>query len=126
MPSHRLSTIRGAGIIAVVEHGQIIETGTHDELIALGGRYLELATGDTFRETEDSDDQSKVLDDANTLANDSCSERTTTETCKTHDENDQAKVLPESDGKSATGKRCQKEVDSDINSSAAENTDGSC
>ncbi|KAL6821607.1 hypothetical protein V8C40DRAFT_55137 [Trichoderma camerunense] len=107
--AHRLSTIRGAGIIAVVEHGQIIETGTHDELIALGGRYLELATGDTFRETEDSDDQSKVLDDANTLANDSCSERTTTETCKTHDENDQAKVPPESDGKSATGKRCQKE-----------------
>ncbi|PNP54544.1 hypothetical protein THARTR1_05101 [Trichoderma harzianum] len=107
--AHRLSTIKGADIIAVVEHGQIIEKGTHDELIALGGRYHALADGDTFRETEDSDDQAKVLDDANTLANDSCSERTTTETCKTHDENDQAKVPPESDGKLATGKRCQKE-----------------
>ncbi|KAL6808883.1 hypothetical protein GGI42DRAFT_365834 [Trichoderma sp. SZMC 28013] len=107
--AHRLSTIKGADIIAVVEHGQIIEKGTHDELIALRGRYHKLASEDTFRETEDSDDQGKVLDDANTLANDSCSERTNAETCKTHDENDQTKVPPESDGKSATGKRCQKE-----------------
>ncbi|KAK4067187.1 uncharacterized protein Triagg1_7915 [Trichoderma aggressivum f. europaeum] len=106
--AHRLSTIKGAGVIAVVEHGQIIEKGTHDELIALRGRYFELAS-DNFQEREDSDDQAKVLDDANTLANDSCSERTTTETCKTHGEDGQAKVPPESDGKSATGKRCQKE-----------------
>jgi ABC-type multidrug transport system fused ATPase/permease subunit len=40
--AHRLSTIRHAGRIVVLEHGRIVESGTHDELLDAGGRYWQL------------------------------------------------------------------------------------
>jgi ABC-type multidrug transport system fused ATPase/permease subunit len=49
--AHRLSTVRHADKILVLEHGTVAELGTHDELVAKGGRYAELMShqsGETF------------------------------------------------------------------------------
>ena len=40
--AHRLSTIRNADVILMMEHGQIVEHGTHHDLLAAKGRYAEL------------------------------------------------------------------------------------
>jgi ATP-binding cassette subfamily B protein len=46
--AHRLSTVKNADCIMVMEQGRIVERGTHDELIDLKGRYYTLYTGNSI------------------------------------------------------------------------------
>jgi ATP-binding cassette subfamily B protein len=40
--AHRLSTVQAADLILVIEDGQVVERGTHTDLVSAGGRYEEL------------------------------------------------------------------------------------
>ena len=51
MAAARLSTVRNADCIMVMEQGRIIERGTHDELIEKKGKYYQLYTGNLAEET---------------------------------------------------------------------------
>ena len=48
--AHRLSTVRDAKAIIVLEHGEIIERGNHESLLAEKGRYYQLYTGQSALE----------------------------------------------------------------------------
>jgi len=62
--AHRLSTVRRADLIVVIDKGQIVERGTHDELIAADGLYRRLYNlqfVDTISEAEEPDRAPTVL-----------------------------------------------------------------
>jgi ATP-binding cassette, subfamily B, bacterial len=51
--SHRFSTVRHADRICVLEHGRVVELGSHEELMARGGRYATMFTLQAARFTQD-------------------------------------------------------------------------
>jgi ABC-type multidrug transport system fused ATPase/permease subunit len=60
--SHRFSTVRHADRICVLEHGKVIELGTHDELMTKGGRYRTMFDLQAKRFTATEDEEGKTYD----------------------------------------------------------------
>jgi ATP-binding cassette subfamily B protein len=58
--AHRLSTIRDADLILVMEHGQIVEQGTHDDLLERGGEYADLYNAQFVGAVDDGELASRV------------------------------------------------------------------
>lgn len=66
--AHRLSTIRNADLIIGLEHGEVVECGSHDELMEKKGLYYELVVAQTGKETEDENDSDSDSEDNETTS----------------------------------------------------------
>ena len=63
--SHRFSTVRHADRICVLEHGKVIELGSHEELMALRGRYRTMFDLQASRFSDGAEADGEKLDEAN-------------------------------------------------------------
>ena len=64
--AHRLSTIRNADLIIGLEHGEVVECGSHDELMERKGLYYELVIAQTGKENEDDEESDSDSDENDT------------------------------------------------------------
>jgi len=62
--SHRFSTVRHADRICVLEHGKVVELGSHDQLMALAGRYRTMYDLQASRFGDSTEDHGEQLDEA--------------------------------------------------------------
>lgn len=54
--AHRLSTIRGADLIVVINEGKVVEKGSHRDLMAIKGHYFKLVTAQVFPGDEEAEE----------------------------------------------------------------------
>lgn len=66
MLSHRLSTIRNANIIYVFDTGEIVEEGTHDDLVAKKGAYYNLVSRQLTKEDQGGSKAAVDIDESST------------------------------------------------------------
>ena len=66
--AHRLSTIRNADLIIGLEHGEVVECGSHDELMEKKGLYYELVVAQSSKESEDDEELDSDSEDNDTAA----------------------------------------------------------
>ncbi|KAJ1548484.1 GTPase-activating protein [Cladochytrium tenue] len=68
--AHRLSTVRHADLIVCMFRGEVVEHGTHDELVARGGMYASLVEAQQLRQEEDAQKQSSSSSDEDDIKED--------------------------------------------------------
>ncbi|XP_063712933.1 ATP-dependent translocase ABCB1-like isoform X3 [Symsagittifera roscoffensis] len=61
--AHRLSTVRDADLIVAMEHGEVVEMGTHNELLKKNGLYANLVKAQTLNEAESSEERADAVDE---------------------------------------------------------------